>query len=67
MPHRLLLQLALPPRAPLWQALVAGLGVFVACVALRALLDYVIPGRLPFITFFPGMAVATYLAGPRSA
>jgi two-component sensor histidine kinase len=30
----------------------------------RVALDRVLPGRLPFITFFPGVVLAAYLCGP---
>ena len=63
MPHRPFLQLSVPRSLPAWQVVLVGGGAWLVCVALRALLDYAIPERLTSITFFPGLVVATYIAG----
>jgi len=36
---------------------------FAAAFALRLLIDYVVPDRLPFITFFPAVLAAAYYSG----
>ena len=36
---------------------------FAAAFALRLLIDYVVPDRLPFITFFPAVLAAAYYCG----
>src|SRR4029077_17834790 len=38
---------------------------FAAVFALRLLIDYVVPDRLPFITFFPAVLAAAYYCGLR--
>ena len=38
---------------------------FAAAFALRLLIDYVVPDRLPFITFFPAVLAAAYYCGLR--
>lgn len=37
--------------------------IFAGAVAARALLDWVVPDRLPFITFFPAVLLAAYYFG----
>lgn len=37
--------------------------IFAAAILLGLLLDYVVAGRLPFITFFPAVLLATYYCG----
>jgi PAS domain S-box-containing protein len=45
------------------QGLVIAALLFVAAITSRLLLDQVLPNRLPFITFFPAVAVSALLAG----
>jgi two-component system, sensor histidine kinase PdtaS len=40
------------------------LGIFIIAAILRVLLDLVVPGRLPFITFFPAVFLTAYYFGP---
>jgi K+-sensing histidine kinase KdpD len=37
--------------------------IFAAAIIARILLDYVVPERLPFITFFPAVLLAAYYCG----
>ena len=37
--------------------------IFAVAVGARYLLDFVVPERLPFITFFPAVLVAAYFCG----
>ncbi len=37
--------------------------IFAAAFALRFLVDYIVPDRLPFITFFPAVLAAAYYCG----
>jgi two-component sensor histidine kinase len=39
------------------------LAIFALAVIARALIDFVVPGRLPFITFFPAVFLAAYYLG----
>jgi two-component sensor histidine kinase len=39
------------------------LGIFIAAVIARLLIDFVVPGELPFITFFPAVFLAGYYFG----
>ena len=39
------------------------LGIFVLAVFARGLIDFVVPGELPFITFFPAVFLAAYFFG----
>jgi two-component sensor histidine kinase len=40
-----------------------GLAIFVLAVIARILIDFVVPERLPFITFFPAVFLAAYYLG----
>jgi hypothetical protein len=40
-----------------------GLVIFVLAVIARILIDFVVPERLPFITFFPAVFLAAYYLG----
>jgi hypothetical protein len=37
--------------------------IFILAVIARVLIDFVVPGRLPFITFFPAVFLAAYYLG----
>jgi two-component sensor histidine kinase len=45
------------------RAYAVALGIFVVSLAARFALDWVLPQRVPFITFFPAVLLATYLCG----
>lgn len=53
----------LPPKLGTAQSLAVGAAILLAAALLRVALDYVVPGRLAFATYFPATAVAAYLAG----
>lgn len=46
---------------------VAALGIFAVAVVARLALDLAVPGRLPYITFFPAVFFAAQICGDRPA
>jgi two-component sensor histidine kinase len=53
----------LPPRMTTWQSLAVGVAILLGAALLRLALDYLVPGRLAFTTYFPATVVAAYLTG----